>query len=149
MSNFITCRHCSKAISKFAEKCPKCGHSVAVGAQGNCKTCDALLDFSEFHSIGHIKHMVNGTTLYSSYIQHKPCPVCGDKQPLKSPIDRDNVHLVILPALTAISGFFFLVSLDASPGADKGMGIIFSGIGLFGFGLGTIVAFLSHLFSRD
>lgn len=82
----VSCAACSAQISDAATSCPKC-HVPRGSNIGHCRTCNTVLPVSKHRSKGSAlgaMRVVDGHGVQEthSWIQHHPCPQCGDPKPL-------------------------------------------------------------------
>lgn len=101
---------CDQQVSRNANACPKCGTlQIPDRSHRPCRACDTALPRAE-----HRYAVRHGIFLSEN---HKPCPHCGEPQPLWTPMDTvlqaGKVTLLALAFLIAIA-IMMVVSRNAS-----------------------------------
>ena len=86
----VNCESCGKEISDQAKKCPHCENvpKAVRGIQAPCKQCGTMLHMNEHVTTAYssgpaVVRDGNSVAGGSHYLSHKPCPKCGEPEPLK------------------------------------------------------------------
>lgn len=148
MAALITCEKCKAQIAKSAGICPQCG-TPAKWNLGNCRTCACSLAISRHRYIDYVRTVsvvggVGGTRTHA-FIQHIPCPQCGEKRPLQQFVDTPLAK--VLAVIGIIAGALAMLVLAGLPywtdqvSTAAGFGLLLAamvGLGFMLFGITTL-----------
>ncbi len=117
--SLITCPSCGKKVSKNASYCPQCHtetskkNDVKQFKTKPCRVCGVDLDVGRYRYVVETNRgltWVDGTSRddISRVVRHEPCPNCGEPQPHAKFKDSIAGSLVMVGAMLAIIGCFFV-----------------------------------------
>lgn len=108
----IKCRKCDAPMARSVLECPKCNYPVPKNI-GHCRVCNKELAVSRHRYIDHVSYISvvdgMGGSRSKAFIQHMPCPECGEPQPLRKFVDTPLGH--ILGVLSYIGSILLMLAM--------------------------------------
>ena len=105
----IKCKKCGHDISNKAIRCSNCFTSTKTPRFGHCKTCNTELDLDDRFYPSRQTVVVDGTTM-PSFGMPRPCPKCGDPNPLEL-FSETNLGVFINLVLGLVIALVFCIGL--------------------------------------
>lgn len=115
----MECKNCGHTVSPNAKACPKCNKDPKLSRNETmcpCKVCGKELDSSYHYYSWYSTYMENGNSAAKLVWSHRPCPNCGEPEPvppnirskMKPPMSTGNfigICIFVVICLLAISAF--------------------------------------------
>lgn len=131
----IKCRKCDAPMARSVLQCPKCNYPVPKNI-GHCRVCNQELAVSRHRYIDYASYVSvvdgMGGSRSKAFIQHMPCPECGETQPLRKFVDTPLGH--ILGVLSYIGSILLLLAMILASQINKASDAPLSIILLIGVG---------------